>query len=262
MQKVYQLKKSYKDLGERLIDSVRAKGFIVFGVREARIELGLSSGKAKNLLSRMARKGRLVRIIRDKYCLGDTELIKAATRLFWPSYVSFWSAIRFHNLTEQLPLTAFVANTRFSRTIDTPLGRMVFVRLDRRRFFGYEMVGGVQVAEKEKALVDSLLFPRYSGGIVEVYKAMCNARAELNPRKLIRYALRMRSKSLIQRLGYLLERGGFTVPEKELTALRRWVGKAFARLDPRRPAGKKYDNKWMLNLNIPGEELERAGMGI
>lgn len=175
-----------------------------------------------------------------------------ATRLAHPAYVSYWSALHFHSLTEQVPRTVFVATTRKRRPLDFDGARFIFVRVARYKFFGYqrEMIGDlpVLVAQVEKALVDSLDQPRCAGGLLEVAKALYQAREQLDPERLAEYANRMRNRSLCSRLGYLLDR--FGRPVQRLN-----VSQTFVLLDPQGQAEGSYDHRWRVRVNVSDEEL-------
>ncbi len=175
-----------------------------------------------------------------------------ATRLAHPAYVSYWSALHFHGLTEQVPRTVFVATTRKCRPLDLDNTRLVFVRVAPYKFFGYqrEMIGDlpVLVAEVEKALVDSLDQPRYAGGLLEVAKALYQAREQLDPERLVEYANRMRNRSLCSRLGYLLDR--FGQPVQGLN-----ISRTFVLLDPQGQVEGPYDHRWRVRVNVSDEEL-------
>ena len=176
-----------------------------------------------------------------------------ATRLAHPAYVSYWSALHFHGLTEQVPRTVSVATTRKRRPLDFGEARFIFVRVAPHKFFGYqrEMVGDlpVLVAEVEKALVDSLDQLRYAGGLLEVAKALRQARERLDGKRLVAYANRMRNRSLCSRLGYLLDRFGGPVEGLDLS-------QTFVRLDPHQARAQgPYDHRWRVRVNVSDEEL-------
>lgn len=177
-----------------------------------------------------------------------------ATRLAHPAYVSYWSALHFHGLTEQVPRTIFVATTRKHRPLDFDGARFVFVRVAPYKFFGYqrETIGDlpVLVAEVEKALVDSLDQLRYAGGLLEVAKALYQAREQLNPERLIEYANRMRNRSLCSRLGYLLD--CFGQPVEGLN-----ISQTFVRLNPQAEAKGPCDRRWRVWVNVSHKELLR-----
>jgi predicted transcriptional regulator of viral defense system len=175
-----------------------------------------------------------------------------ATRLAHPAYVSFWSALHFHGLTEQVPRTVFVATTRKRRPLDFDGARFVFVKVAPYKFFGYqrERIGDLPVlmAEVEKALVDSLDQLRYAGGLPEVAKALYQARQRLDVERLVEYANRMRNRSLCSRLGYLLDRFGQPVKGLE-------VSQTFVLLDPQGQAEGPYNRRWRVRVNVSDEEL-------
>jgi len=175
-----------------------------------------------------------------------------ATRLAHPAYVSYWSALHFHGLTEQVPRTVFVATTQKRRPLDFDGARFVFVRVAPYKFFGYqrEMIGDLPVlmAEVEKALVDSLDQLRYAGGLLEVAKALYQARQRLDVEQLVEYANRMCNRSLCSRLGYLLNWLG-----KPVEGLN--ISQTFVRLDPQARAEGSYDHRWRVRVNVSNEEL-------
>lgn len=183
-----------------------------------------------------------------------------ATRVAHPAYVSFWSALHFHGLTEQVPRTTFVATTRKRRPLDLNTARFVFIRVAPYKFFGYqrEMIGDlpVLVAEVEKALVDSLDQPRYAGGLLEAAKALYHCRKQLDPERLVEYANRMRNRSLCSRLGYLLERYLDLAQDKFERAVEGLnISQTFVRLDPQAKAVGPYDHRWRVRVNVSDEEL-------
>lgn len=177
-----------------------------------------------------------------------------ATRVAHPAYISFWTALHFHGLTEQVPRTVFVATTRKRGPLDFDGARFVFVRLAPYKFFGYrrEMIGDLPVlmAEVEKALVDSLDQLRYAGGLLEVAKALYQAREQLELARLVEYANRVRNRSLCSRLGYLLERFGQSVEGLN-------ISQSFVRLDPQGKAEGPYDHRWRVRVNVSDEELSQ-----
>jgi predicted transcriptional regulator of viral defense system len=175
-----------------------------------------------------------------------------ATRLAHPAYVSFWSALHFHGLTEQVPRTVLVATTRKHRPLNFNGARFVFVRLAPHKFFGYqrEVIADlpVLVAEVEKALVDSLDQLRYAGGLLEVTKALYYAREQLDLERLVDYANRMRNRSLGSRLGYLLNQLGQPVEGLD-------ISQSFVLLDPEAKAHGSYDQRWRVRVNVSEKEL-------
>jgi len=90
-----------------------------------------------------------------------------------------------------------------------------YIRIVRKKFFGFvETAFGedrVCVADREKALVDSLDKPQYSGGISHVVSCFRN---EMDAEKLGNYALRIGNRSLIRRLGAVLGESKIRIPAR------------------------------------------------
>lgn len=221
--------------------------------------LDVPRGKAYEVLRRLKAEDLVRPVESGKYLLlgFQPEQVLSnpmfiATRLAHPAYVSFWSALHFHGLTEQVPRTVFVATTRKRRPLNFDGARFVFVRMAPYKFFGYqrERVGDlpVLVAELEKALVDSLDQLRYAGGLPEVAKALYHSRERLDPERLVEYANRMRNRSLCSRLGYLLELFG-----RPIEGLN--ISQTFVRLDPQGQAEGPYDRRWRVRINVSDEKL-------
>ena len=174
-----------------------------------------------------------------------------------PSYVSYWPALHYYGLTEQVPRTVFVATTRKKRPVTFQTHHFRYVTLKPAKFFGYrrETVGDLPVvlADKEKALIDSLDQPRYAGGIAEVAHALVLAAPDLDV-DLLDYARRMADRSLASRLGHLLERQG--IPADGLL-----ISASPVLLDPGAPPKGDYDARWRVRVNLPQEEMQLEGVG-
>ena len=102
------------------------------------------------------------------------------------------------------------------------------------------------MAEKEKALIDCLLFPKYAGGIKEIRKAILSSIKSLDRKKLIDYALRVESRVVIRRLGFLLEEFQF----KDSKILKKNIGAGYELLDPTLKKKNNLNKKWLLDINL------------
>jgi predicted transcriptional regulator of viral defense system len=242
------------------------KGLFAFQSRMVADLFGLDKFQTSRLLLRMERDGLVARVERGKYLLLGLTPEKVFANPFYigcnlhsPSYVSFWSALHFHGLTEQVPLTVFLATTRRKTEKDFRGTRFVFVTLKPENFFGYrrEVLDDlpVLIADTAKTILDSLSLPEYAGGITEVAKALRIAIAEnsLDVAELIEYAGHLKNYSLNSRLGYLLELLGR--PAKGIEPPRGPV-----RLDPRNQERGTYHPRWKLYVNIPPSELFPPGV--
>lgn len=220
--------------------------------------LGWKKEKLYRIFFNLKRKG-IMEEIDGRYRIvlfsREMDMLQLSCKLLWPSYVSFWSALNFYKFTEQLPRTLFLATTKKSKSIVFKDKKIVFVKLSPKRFFGYTKINDIVIASKEKALIDSLLFPRYSGGIAEVFKCLCNAWSEVEKNILIEYAFRIGNKSLLKRLGFLIELGNLKIDKKILESIKRKIGRGYSKLEPENSKKGEYEKKWGLIINIPREQL-------
>ena len=228
-----------------------------FDTREFLTLFNLDESRGYHALQRLETRGLVKRIARGHYVLG-TELKEVlgqafflGTRLVDPSYVSFWSALNFYGWTEQAPRVVLIANTRLSGRRRVGSHTFRFVRVKANHLFGYMLVkqGNLEspIADREKAVVDSLWLPSCSGGTGEVMKALAASIGELDADALISYASRMDSRSLCSRLGYLLEK-----LRVDAAALQSSKSTAYVKLDPAGPRRGRYISKWRV-LDNTGE---------
>ncbi|MDI6768591.1 MAG: type IV toxin-antitoxin system AbiEi family antitoxin [Anaerolineales bacterium] len=228
--------------------------------------LGLDKMQTAHLLRRMERDGLIARIERGKYVmLGLTpeqafsNPLFVGSHLVSPSYISFWSALHFHGFTDQAPRTVFVATSRQKREVLFRGMAFKFVRLKPEAFFGYrrETLAGlpVVIADRSKAILDSIALPEYAGGVSEVAKALHNAVTEgaVDITEMIEYARKLHKRSLSSRLGYLLEALGQPAEGLEPSS-------GPVRLDPQKPLQGTYHPYWKVYVNVPRQDLFPPGV--
>ncbi len=189
---------------------------------------------ARTLLSRLQKKGYIHRIERGKYSLYDDPLV-FSSHLAKPSYLSLWTALRYHNLTQQQPQNVFVMVKSAKRKITLTNAAIHFIVT--QHFWGYKTERyrdfDIFMAEPEKAIIDSLLAHLPAEYIIEAIE-LCQ-----NPQKLARYAKKTKNSSLIKRLGYLLEK------YKHDSYGLKPLDYNYVHLDYTKRKGKK-DKKWRL----------------
>lgn len=125
----------------------------------------------------------LKRAVRGIYYTKYATEYEVASNIVYPSYISLISALRFYNLTEQIPNTIYVVTTKRHRPIDDLNGyRVEFRNVKKERMFGYRKTDGAFVADPEKAVIDMIylnLFSEYA------YEALEGRKLDLG--KLYRY---------------------------------------------------------------------------
>lgn len=244
----------------------------VVTIEEAMAILDVSYDQARQVLSRLARRRWLAPIVPGKYELipaergehafTDTNPLFIGSVLVTPYYFSYATAAFFHGLSTQAAATVYIA---------TPVRREgVFVVRDKEyrlvrqpehEFFGATEVDAygsrVQMAEAEKALLDCLDRPQYAGDIPEVAAMLWHGKGRLDWPRLADYALRFRSQSLAQRLGYLADRFSLLVDDDARRRLLSGTGKNTCYLGQpgRWGRGGEYDAAWRVVDNVPRREL-------
>jgi predicted transcriptional regulator of viral defense system len=251
-----------------LLSTLANQGKYVFTAKDF---FQLYPGKRQSmlkLLHELVKRKWLKRLEKGKYLLLPLEAgaegryteheFIIACKLVDPSYISFWSALNFYGYTEQVPKTVFIATPKRKRPLEIGRVKYQFVRLPKRKFFGYkkEWIEGKPfwIAEKEKLILDCLDYLPHSGGTVEVVKGLEAAKGDLSFTKLVRYGKRMGNRAVFQRLGFLLEFLGIG-DKKTLLVIQKNISRSYAVLDTLVPPQGKFIERWKIRVNIPLESL-------
>lgn len=264
--------KTLGPVGASLLSRLAGTGRAIFTAADAQRILGLSPHATIERLRLLRQRGWITRLTRGLYMLVPLEAGSAAQwsedpaviacHLVTPSYLSFWSALHFHGLTEQVPGIVTVATRRPHPPIEVLGLRYVFTGLTARKFFGYvpTWVGShkVPIATPEKAILDALDHPEHAGGISEVAKALSVLGSRLDGRRLLYGLRRMENGAVAKRLGFLLEMLGIAGPL--LPRIRTLVKAGYPLLDPAMGAGGRHLSRWQIRVNVPEEQI-LAGMG-
>lgn len=207
----------------------------LFTVNEAERALGMERPSLREKLSRLARRGDLKRIERGKYTVHDDPTIYA-TYVEIPSYVSFWSGLRFYDLTTQQPTRVQVVTA----TGRTDLESVAFYYsglmfgFGKRRYREFD----VFVADRERLLIDCLTRREVSvTDLVELVEAVDTART-------VEYAERFGRNATKKRLGYLFER-----VRGETVEAFRVRDRNYPALDLAGPEGGASNADWRLTVN-------------
>ncbi len=242
-----------------LLERIAGSGVTVFGVQEAVRLTGFSRTRAHNLLASLAKKGLAVKILRNKYCLGETVFenpFAVATRTFVPSYVSFWSALSFYGFTEQQLRVVQIASPKQFRKVKLKEISIQPITLKPKNFFGYIEMNGFAIASKEKALVDSALNFENAGGFSEFTKCLRNAWGQINKGAFFEFLLKVNNESLNSRVGYLIEETGLSVSKRLLQKIHAKKSNCFVKLNPAKGRASNYNKKWNIIVNDSIEETK------
>jgi len=254
-----------------LVRRLAADGCRIFSTKQTREiapEVGLSAGYVRQALHHLARAGWLVRLRKGLYALSSSvpgvspaHEFEVAMALVHPAAISHFSAMHYHELTDQIPSRVFVTTItgRWVPRGDNRggngyrVGETVyqFIQLKQERFFGIQGVwvdeARVTVTDMERTLIDGLLMPQHCGGFAEVIHAFEGAHDRLNLDRLIKYALKL-DAATAKRLGWMLEKTG--IERSRLTAVEQVEVTGYSKLDATGPRHGPYNRSWMIQENV------------
>jgi predicted transcriptional regulator of viral defense system len=224
----------------KVVLSLREQGRTVVRASDV-LELLGSETSARKVIRNLLSKGWFSRIVGGRYMLlppehgpenlGENNILALAAAAVEPSYIGWWSAAAYHGLTTQKPATVFVAVLRQTpaRTIEG--GEVRFIRIAPRKFFGheaYEVYGrSVSISTPTKTLIDCLDRPDLAGGAGELARITHRAMAKINPQDLTAVSMAMKSKAMLQRLGFLTDLVGRPLPDDVRQAVRDAIPKSY-----------------------------------
>jgi predicted transcriptional regulator of viral defense system len=259
-----------------LVRRLVADGRCIFSTNQARQiapEVGLSEGYVRQALHHLTRSGWLVRLRKGLYALSSStpgvspaHEFEVAMALVHPAAISHFSAMHYHELTDQISRRVFVMTTtghsvpRSHNARKGESGYRVgetvyqFVQVKPERLFGTKEVwigqARVTITDMERTLIDGLVMPQHCGGFAEVMHAFEEAHDRLNLDRLIEYALKL-DAATAKRLGWVLEKTG--IERSRLATLEHVEVTGYNKLDPTGPRRGPYNRSWMVQENLAGK---------
>ena len=266
----------------RLLTELERLGIAILALpRDPSFLPDIGDGHFRKLLHRLRTKGWLLPIEHGKSLVvpraargiwGEHPFVVAAGIAPGDYYISFWSALSHHRLTEQVPRIVYVS-LRGGRKKEVRFQdwRYRFVTLSAAKFYGhapteFTALNGaarvdVEIAEPEKAILDSLDQERHAGGFPEIVKALQRGFGLkiLSGERLIDYALRYPNAAAVARLGYLLQQLGRPEASALLPVAGRLKHPVFLSLRaPRENA--RLDRQWRVSANVSDAVFEPAAV--
>ena len=252
------------------IDTRQGQGLYYFTREEAIQNLQLTNSAFKMAVSRLQKKGRIRRILSGFYIIIPLEY--RSTRVLpadWfiadlmqhmgrPYYVGLLSAAALHGAAHQQPQQFQVITTG-------PLRRLQVNNLSIRFFSKSNFkatpvvsskvqTGYISVSTPEGTAVDLIRYARSIGGLDRVLSVLHELGEAMNREKILEAVKTEGNLTYGQRLGWLLEKAGYS---KLTGSLAEWVSKRSplpARLDPSQPVrGAGKDDRWRLLINTDVE---------
>jgi len=186
---------------------------------------------------------------RNEYAIGN--------HLTSDAVIGYWSALNIHGLTEQFPNKVYV-QTQKNKTNTEIFGvNYQFIKVRPYKMTGIIKTGigtnQFRITDIEKTIIDCFDLPNYSGGFMELIRAL--NRTKLSSKKMINYLEAINNKAVIKRIGYLVElfdKKGF---KQLIKYAKKQKSKNYDLLDIYGSNEGKYNTEWRLKLNIDKEDL-------
>lgn len=150
---------------------------------------GLYRDSLKVALHRFVAKGILTRIKRGVYQLAFSQIDvpKIANQLYYPSYLSFETALSLYGILSQIPYTQTFATTKKSKKIILWNTEVEYRQVQKELYFGYKLEHGIYIAEPEKALLDELYMVSRGKARLDIEELDLR---DINKNKLLEYSRR------------------------------------------------------------------------
>lgn len=216
---------------------------------------------------------------------ADELVYELALSLKPRSYLSHYTAMFFHNMTEQIPKTIYITFERASylgtrQTTLTQNGidvafakkprkttqiymyqgfRIILVNAYRNNHIGIQKLqfpDGMRlpISSKERTLIDATVRPDYAGGLFEVIKAYQNSIDAIQVNRIKAYLTKLQYTYPIQQsIGFLMEYVGFT--KKKIDTIYNICTFEYSFYLDRQMKEPSFSKKW--NLYYPNNLKDR-----
>ncbi len=233
-----------------------------------------NDGALRELLSDMTRRGLLMRVKRGLYYVIPYE---QDAKTFMPDwhllaeylvqdakyYIGYYSALQIHNLITQPSLKEQIVVSKQIRpsVIKVKDVSFQFIYHNEKHFFGTRKIwidnfNKIICSDLEKTIIDCLFKPDYSGGIVEIARAIYISRNKIKFNTLLEYAIKFNSQAVIKRLGFILEL--LNIETTIIKDLQKLKTNSIVLLDTELPKSGKIKTKWSIQQNIETETIKTA----
>jgi predicted transcriptional regulator of viral defense system len=234
----------------------------------------LSPANLRYLLSRLAEAGWIDILKRGLYLVksplysNNVPAFAIAVSLIQPSAISHWSACAHHGFTTQNPLmvqavtpTSVITPEMRTGQARSPRGRAVwtvsgidfeYIHITSDHFWGFETIWvdswqQVRITDLERTALDLIARPDIFGGFSSALEILDHTIHQVDLDRLVEYALKYDTGSIIKRMGWALETLGVS---SSLEKLRQFPVKRYYQLDPGLEPGTIRNKRWQIIENI------------
>lgn len=238
-----------------------------FSFEEVKLEFDeVSPSYLSQVLSKLVTKKLLIKLTRGLYYIVPLEqdgekfipnwhLVAKYLMKGKNYYIGYFTALQIHQLITQPSLTEIiVTDTQMKPSkIEIQGVRFQFVYHNKQRFFGFEtswidQYNKVKCSSLEKTIVDSFINPQYSGGIIEIAKAVYESKDKVDLSKLIAYFTQAGSKVAARRYVFICDLLKMSNSFHE-SLLQNNISDSVSILDPSAANEGKINSRYKLKVN-------------
>ncbi len=226
--------------------------------------------EASRMLSRWCASGWLYRLKRGAYVaipMDSTssnivleEPFVIAESIYQPGYVGGFSAVKHWDLSEQIIETVYYFSTKQLKERNPVYGSTKFKikTVKEYKVFGTKNIWygstKIKVSDPTKTIVDILDDPKLVGGMSIVYDIFIeyleSDYCDFN--ELLNYSERMGNKTILKRLGFLID-VKFKVMPEELASIKNSISSGYSNFDPIVNCNFTVE-KWKLKVSASWKE--------
>jgi len=252
------------------VDMKQSQGIYYFTRDEALEELKITSMAFRKAVLRLTDKSRVLRIHGSFYVIIPLEYVASGVLppewfiddlmryIGQPCYVGLLSAATLHGAAHQQPQQYQVVTTKSLR--EARLRSLAIRFFVKKGFFHTPVIrikvqtGSIAVSTPEATVLDLVRYARSIGGLDRVFTVLQELGDTLDTNKLIDAAQADGNITYVQRLGWLLDKAGFSRKTGSLLEWTRQKKPFPAKLEPSLAIrGSILDNRWTLLVNTSVE---------
>lgn len=163
----------------------------------------IKEASLKVALNRLVKTDQLIKLGNKLYTLDDSKIDwnKLACEIYAPSYLSFETALSYHNILSQQPLHLTLATLKRSRVIAILNKSLIYHHVKEEIFWGYQKIDNVFLAEAEKSFLDQAYLSLTGYAKFDTEEMNLNL---LDKKKIKKYCQRFENKRLTK---LIMEKG-------------------------------------------------------
>lgn len=179
----------------KLLNTIKKipKGY--FSLNDLKKISPLTEASLKVSLNRLVKSKHIVKLGHKLYALNISNIDwdKLSCEIYAPSYISFETALAYHNILSQQPLHLTLATPKRSKVISALDKNIIYHHLKRELFWGFYKINNILLADAEKAFLDQAYLSL--NGYAKLDPGEMNLKL-LNKAKLIKYCKKSKNKKL------------------------------------------------------------------